>query len=43
MNEEKTYMWLTIITTVAFALAIGFALLNLNELREIMPNIANSF
>jgi hypothetical protein len=43
MSEEKTYMWLTIITTIAFALAIGFALLNLNELRESLPNVASSF
>lgn len=43
MNEEKTYMWLVIITTIALALGIGVALLQLSELRENIPNVASSF
>jgi hypothetical protein len=42
-EQDKTYMWLAIITFVGLALAIAFALIEQNELKTEVPGLSSSF
>jgi hypothetical protein len=42
-DQDKTYMWLAIITFVAVASAIAIALVELNDLRTEITGMSNPF